>query len=80
MAYPHEVTHNFPPDDAVGKVCSDSHDPEKHCLQTTGKVNVNLHHLLAAQTEQKRVKTKVILAVYFRFLTYTGCSIMKAEA
>lgn len=37
MAYPHEVTHNFPPDDAVGKVCSDSHDPEKHCLQTTQK-------------------------------------------
>lgn len=34
------------------------------------KVNVNLHHLLAAQTEQKRVKTKVILAVYFRFLTH----------
>lgn len=34
------------------------------------KVNVNLHHLLAAHTEQKRVKTKVILAVYFRFLTH----------
>lgn len=53
MAYPHEVTHNFPPDDAVGKVCSDSHDWEALSAKLHRKVNVNLHHLLAADRAKK---------------------------
>lgn len=58
MAYPHEVTHNFPPDDAVGKVCSDSHDPEKHCLQTTQKGECELTPPAGCTDRAKKSKNK----------------------
>lgn len=79
LAYPHKVTRNFPPDGAVGKVCSDSHEAEKHCLQTRKKGE--LTPPAGCTDRAKKVKAKVILGVYFRFLSmYTSCRILKPEA